>query len=66
MRKPEPRVFEYVLAQHNMEPSQAILFDDKPEYINAGKRVGIESILFDDDSVAALWWKRRPVANAAN
>ena len=66
MRKPEPRVFEYVLVQHNTEPFQAIFFDDKLEYTNAGKRVGIESILFDDDSVAALWWKRRPVANAAN
>ena len=66
MRKPEPRAFEHVLVKHNTEPSQAIFFDDKLEYINAGKRVGIESILFDDDSVAALWWKRRPVANAAN
>ena len=66
MRKPEPRVYEHVLTAHDVEPSQAIYFDDKPENINAGNRAGIESIMFDDDSVAALWWKRHPVANTAS
>ena len=52
--------------RHRLPGSEALFFDDKPEHINAGKRAGIESILFDDDSAAALWWKRRPVANPAS
>ncbi len=66
MRKPEPRVYEHVLNQHECEASQAVYFDDKRENISAGSRVGIESILFDDDSVAALWWKRRPVESSVS
>ena len=61
MRKPEPRVFEHVLSSHDAGASQAIYFDDKQENIRTAERLGIESVLFDDDSLAALWWKRRPV-----
>lgn len=59
MRKPESRVFEHVLNAHGCEASQAVYFDDLRENISAASRLGINSILFDDDSVAALWWKRR-------
>ncbi len=58
MRKPEPRVFEFILEQHQCEASPVVYFDDLRENINAAKRLGIESILFDDDSRATLWWKR--------
>jgi len=66
MRKPEPRVFEHVLKAHDAEASETVYFDDKPENVNAASRLGIEGVLFDDDSVAALWWKRRPAPSAAS
>lgn len=62
MRKPEPRVFEYILDQHQCDPSEVVFFDDLKENINAASRLGIESVLFDDDSKAILWWKRRQAA----
>ncbi len=65
MRKPEPRVFEFVLKQHECEAADAVYFDDKRENVSAASRLGIDAILFDDDSVASLWWKRRPAAEAA-
>ena len=66
MRKPEPRVFEHVLSSHDVGASQAIYFDDKQENIRTAERLGIESVLFDDDSLAALWWKRRPVPSPSS
>jgi len=58
MRKPEPRVFEFILDQHKCEPSQAVYFDDLKENVYIANRLGIEAVLFDDDSKAKLWWKR--------
>ena len=66
MRKPEPRVFEHVLSSHDAGASQAIYFDDKQENIRIAERLGIESVLFDDDSLAALWGKRRPVPSPSS
>lgn len=65
MRKPEPRAYEHVLNAHGADAAQAVYFDDKQENIKSAARLGIESVLFDDDSVVALWWKRRPVPNPA-
>jgi FMN phosphatase YigB (HAD superfamily) len=58
MRKPEPRVFEFILDQHKCEPSRAVYFDDLKENVYIANRLGIEAVLFDDDSKAKLWWKR--------
>ncbi len=62
MRKPEPRVFEFILDQRQCDPSEVVFFDDLEENIYAAQRLGIESVLFDDDSKAMLWWKRRQAA----
>ena len=58
MRKPEQRIYEFVLEQQGCDASETIFFDDLPENIRAAKRLGIEGVLFDDDAKAELWWKR--------
>lgn len=63
MRKPEPRVFEFILEKHGCEPSEAVYFDDLKEHVDTASRLGIDAVLFDDDSKARLWWKRWQAAN---
>jgi|GEM_PF-806575 len=58
MRKPEPRIFEFILEQQQCSPSEAVFFDDLSENVRAAKSVGIEGVVFDDDAKAELWWKR--------
>ena len=70
MRKPEDRVFEFILEQQQCDASEAVFFDDLLENVKAAKRLGIEGVIFDDDAKAELWWKRRqadlPTAHGPN
>jgi glucose-1-phosphatase len=44
-RKPEAKAFQIVLDYLNLSPKQAVFLDDKEEYIDGAKQMGINTIL---------------------
>ncbi len=56
MRKPEPRIFEYVLGQEGVTASQAVFFDDVIENVEAARLMGIEAVLVEDKTTAPAWF----------
>jgi epoxide hydrolase-like predicted phosphatase len=44
--KPERKIYEATLQKLGSEPRQSVLIDDKPEFIDGGKKVGLNAILF--------------------
>jgi putative hydrolase of the HAD superfamily len=45
LRKPEPEIYEYVLADAELNPAETLFFDDLPENIEAARRLGIHGVL---------------------
>ncbi|MEZ4918854.1 MAG: HAD family phosphatase [Saprospiraceae bacterium] len=41
MRKPNPEIYEYLLADADLKPAETIFFDDLEENIEAAKKLGI-------------------------
>jgi len=56
MRKPEPRIFEYVLGQEGVTASQAVFFDDVIENVEAARLMGIEAVLVEDKTTVPAWF----------
>ncbi len=46
MAKPDPRIFEYVLADLKIAPSKCVFIDDKEKNVHAAKKCGINGIVF--------------------
>lgn len=44
-RKPETKAFQIVLDYLNLSPKQTVFLDDRTEYINGAKQMGINTIL---------------------
>ncbi len=44
MRKPEPRVFKFILEQYKCDPSEVVYFDDLKQHVEAASRLGIGPI----------------------
>ena len=45
-RKPDPRIYEAALAKFNIPPQRAVYVDDLEALIQAGKALGLDTILF--------------------
>jgi putative hydrolase of the HAD superfamily len=45
-RKPEKKIYELTIQRLGSQPEQSIFIDDKPEYIEGAKQVGLRTILF--------------------
>lgn len=45
-RKPEKEIYELVLDRLKVKPSEAVLIDDRADYINGANQVGLKTILF--------------------
>jgi len=43
MRKPEGRIFEYVIKGQNYKPSETLFIDDSPQHIEGAKKVGLHA-----------------------
>lgn len=56
MRKPEPRIFEYVLNKEGVTASQAVFFDDVLENVEAARSMGIEAVLVEDKNTVPAWF----------
>jgi len=48
VKKPDREIYELTLKKLGSEPEQAIFIDDKQEYINGAKEVGINTVLFQN------------------
>ena len=43
MRKPEARIFEFVLKEQGYDPSETIFIDDSPQHIEGAQKVGLST-----------------------
>jgi len=48
VKKPDREIYELTLEKLGTGPGQSVFIDDKPEYINGAKEVGINTVLFQD------------------
>jgi epoxide hydrolase-like predicted phosphatase len=49
-RKPETKIYELTLGNLNVKPGEAIFIDDRIDYIEGAKKVGINTVLFESPS----------------
>ena len=45
LRKPQPEIYEYMLADAELNPAETIFFDDLPENIEAARALGIHGVV---------------------
>jgi epoxide hydrolase-like predicted phosphatase len=48
VKKPDRKIYELTLKKLDSQPEQAIFIDDKQEYIDGAKDIGINTVLFQD------------------
>ncbi len=48
VRKPDPAIYALALERMGVSPAQAIYIDDRPELVEAGRRVGLTAIRFEN------------------
>ena len=46
VKKPDRKIYELTLNKLGSQPGQSVFIDDKPDYINSAKEVGINTVLF--------------------
>ncbi len=46
--KPEPEIYQYLLQEYQLEPSNCVFIDDSPKNIEVARSVGINGIVFTD------------------
>jgi len=56
MRKPDPAIYRYVLAQEGVNPADAVFFDDNAQNIAAAQEIGLPSIHVIDSSVIPAYF----------
>lgn len=44
--KPNPKIFEYVLADLCIDPSKCVFIDDKKKNVDSAKKCGVKGIVF--------------------
>ncbi len=47
LRKPMPEIFERVLTESGLKPSDTLFIDDSPQHIEAAKQLGIQTIYLE-------------------
>lgn len=56
MRKPEPEIFQHVLEKEGFTASQAVIFDDVAENIEAARAAGIEAVWVEDNQTVPKYF----------
>lgn len=46
LRKPDTKIFQKIIKENHLNPTQTIYFDDTPEHIEGAKKLGIQSYLY--------------------
>ncbi len=59
MRKPEARIWHYVLEHEGFTADQAVFFDDNQANVDAARALGIESVLVEDAKTVPDWFASR-------
>ena len=54
MKKPDPRIFEYTLAQLGCDASDCIFVDDRENNLVAAEKVGLQTLLFEQQNKEEL------------
>ena len=55
MRKPEERIFRFVLEESGITPTEAVFFDDDLRNVDGARAVGIESVHVVDGTTVGRW-----------
>ena len=48
MAKPDSRIYKYIFEKYNLNPAECIYIDDRKDNIEAGRKEGLHSIIFDN------------------
>jgi putative hydrolase of the HAD superfamily len=48
LRKPDPEIYRVALDRAGVKPEAAVYIDDRPELVEAGRRVGLTAIRFEN------------------
>ena len=54
IRKPNVGIYEKIITENNLIPSEVLFFDDREENINAAKLLGIKTVLVKDIPIEKL------------
>lgn len=49
MRKPDPEIFEYVLAENNLDPAETLFIDDSPQHLKTAATLGLNTHLLSPE-----------------
>ena len=47
--KPDTRIYELLCETYDLNPEECVFIDDRPENVEAAKRVGMKGIVFEGD-----------------
>ncbi len=47
LRKPNVSIFEQVIKENNLDPSETLFIDDSPQHIEGAKKAGLHTLLMD-------------------
>jgi FMN phosphatase YigB (HAD superfamily) len=54
-RKPQPDIFEQVLAENDLKPEETLFIDDSPQHLETARKLGIQTFLMTaPDTLAAF------------
>lgn len=48
LRKPNVNIFEQVIKENNLSPSETLFIDDSPQHIEGARKAGLHTLLMDD------------------
>lgn len=57
LRKPDPKIFEVVLAENNLKPEETLFIDDSPQHIESAKTLGIKAYHLDNEDIRDVFSK---------
>jgi HAD superfamily hydrolase (TIGR01509 family) len=56
LRKPDVKIFEYILKEQKLKAEEVFFIDDSPQHIAGAKKIGIQSHhLLDDEDIITLF-----------
>ena len=47
--KPEEEIYRLLLDRYQIRPEDAIFYDDRPENVEAARRLGMNGVVFHED-----------------
>lgn len=49
MRKPDPEIFEFVMAENNLDPAETLFIDDSPQHLKTAALLGLHTHLLSPE-----------------